>query len=192
MKRREDIEYANELLPDYAGFILAKGRRRTVSPMQMEELAAHLDARVQRVGVFVDQSIDWIADLARNDLIDVIQLHGHETQEDIRQLKRVTDKTIVKAFRVTGAEICREAEASEADLVLLDAGTGDGKTFDWTFISGIRRKFFLAGGLSPDNVSEAVAQVHPWAVDVSSGVETDGDKDFEKMKAFVRAVRQNT
>lgn len=191
MRRPEDIEYANELLPEYAGFILAEGRRRTVSVLQMEHLSANLDARVQRVGVFVDQPVDWIGGLARDDLIDVIQLHGQETNEDIRKLKKVTDKVIVKAFRVRSQRDCEEAERSEADLVLLDAGAGDGKSFDWDLVRGIRRRFFLAGGLTPENAADAVAGLKPWGVDVSSGVESGGVKDFAKMKDFIDAVRKN-
>ena len=191
LMRPQDIDMVNEVCPDFAGFILAAGRRRTVTPERMRELTRRLDPQIRSAAVFLDQDIQWITDLAAEDLMDVIQLHGHEGNEEIRYLRARTQKMIIKAFRIDTAEDIREAEDSEADLVLLDHGAGGtGETWDWSLLTGMKRPFILAGGLGPENVQEAVGKTHPFGVDVSSGVETDGCKDREKVLRFVRAVRQ--
>ena len=190
LMRPEDMETINEICPDYAGFILAQGRRRTITPERMRELTKNLKPGILRTAVFLDQDPEWIAALAMEDLMDVIQLHGHEGSDEIRYLRERTDKTIVKAFRIDTGEDIREARDCEADLVLLDHGAGGtGETFDWSLITQISRPFILAGGLDCENVREAIRQTHPYAVDVSSGVETGGKKDPEKMRQFVRLVR---
>ena len=181
----------NEVCPDIAGFILASGRRRTVTPERMRELTGRLKPEIRSAAVFLDQDIRWIADLAAEGLMDIIQLHGHEGNEEIRYLRSRTEKTIIKAFRIDTAEDIRRAEGSEADLVLLDHGAGGtGQAWDWSLLTGMKRPFILAGGLDPENVQEAVRKTQPFGVDVSSGVETDGYKDREKILRFVRAVQQ--
>ena len=192
LMRPQDIDMVNEVCPDIAGFILAAGRRRTVTPEQMRELTGRLRPEVQSAAVFLDQDIRWILELAGQDLMDIIQLHGHEGNEEIRYLRARTKKTIIKAFRIDTAQDIRQAERSEADLVLLDQGPGgSGQTWDWSLLTGMSRPFILAGGLDPENVSEAVRKTCPFGVDVSSGVETDGCKDREKILRFVRAVRDH-
>ena len=189
--RPQDIDMVNEVCPDIAGFILASGRRRTVTPEQMRELTGRLKPEIRSAAVFLDQDIRWIADLAAEGLMDIIQLHGHEGNEEIRYLRSRTDKTVIKAFRIDTAENIRRAEDSEADLVLLDHGAGGtGQAWDWSLLTGMKRPFILAGGLDSENVQEAVRKTQPFGVDVSSGVETDGCKDREKILRFVRAVRQ--
>ena len=191
LMRPQDIDMVNEVCPDIAGFILASGRRRTVTPEQMRELTGRLKPEIRSAAVFLDQDIRWIADLAAEGLMDIIQLHGHEGNEEIRYLRSRTDKTVIKAFRIDTAEDIRRAEDSEADLVLLDHGAGGtGQAWDWSLLTGMKRPFILAGGLDPENVQEAVRKTQPFGVDVSSGVETDGYKDREKIMRFVRAVQQ--
>ena len=191
LMRPQDIDMVNEVCPDIAGFILASGRRRTVTPERMREMTDRLKPEIRSAAVFLDQDIRWIADLAEGGLMDIIQLHGHEGNEEIRYLRSRTDKTVIKAFRIDTAEDIRRAEDSEADLVLLDHGTGGtGQAWDWSLLTGMKRPFILAGGLDPENVQEAVRKTQPFGVDVSSGVETDGCKDREKILRFVRAVRQ--
>ncbi len=191
LMRPQDIDMVNEVCPDIAGFILASGRRRTVTPEQMRELMGRLKPEIRSAAVFLDQDIRWIADLAAEGLMDIIQLHGHEGNEEIRYLRSRTDKTVIKAFRIDTAEDIRRAEDSEADLVLLDHGAGGtGQAWDWSLLTGMKRPFILAGGLDSENVQEAVRKTQPFGVDVSSGVETDGCKDREKILRFVRAVRQ--
>ena len=190
LMRPQDIDMVNEACPDIAGFILAAGRRRTITPERMRELTGRLRPEIQSAAVFLDQDIRWIRELAEQDLMDIIQLHGHESNEEIRYLRSGTKKTIIKAFRIETADDIRRAEQSEADLVLLDQGAGgSGQTWDWSLLTGMSRPFILAGGLDPGNVSEAVRKTCPFGVDVSSGVETDGCKDREKILRFVRAVR---
>ena len=191
LMRPQDIDMVNEVCPDIAGFILASGRRRTVTPEQMRELTGRLKPEIRSAAVFLDQDIRRIADLAAEGLMDIIQLHGHEGNEEIRYLRSRTDKTVIKAFRIDTAEDIRRAEDSEADLVLLDHGAGGtGQAWDWSLLTGMKRPFILAGGLDSENVQEAVRKTQPFGVDVSSGVETDGCKDREKILRFVRTVRQ--
>ena len=191
LMRPQDIDMVNEVCPDIAGFILASGRRRTVTPERMREMTDRLKPEIRSAAVFLDQDIRWIADLAAGGLMDIIQLHGHEGNEEIRYLRSRTDKTVIKAFRIDTAEDIRRAEDSEADLVLLDHGAGGtGQAWDWSLLTGMKRPFILAGGLDSENVQEAVRKTQPFGVDVSSGVETDGCKDREKILRFVRAVRQ--
>ena len=191
LMRPQDIDMVNEVCPDIAGFILASGRRRTVTPERMREMTDRLKPEIRSAAVFLDQDIRWIADLAEGGLMDIIQLHGHEGNEEIRYLRSRTKKTVIKAFRIDTAEDIRRAEDSEADLVLLDHGAGGtGQAWDWSLLTGMKRPFILAGGLDSENVQEAVRKTQPFGVDVSSGVETDGCKDREKILRFVRAVRQ--
>ena len=131
-----------------------------------------------------------VAALLNAGVIDIAQLHGHEDEAYLAGLRQLTDKPLIKAFRIRSAEDAVQAQASSAEMILLDAGAGNGKTFDWDWLAAVTRPYFLAGGLNPENVSRAVAKLHPYAVDVSSGVETDGVKDAIKMRAFVRAVRE--
>jgi phosphoribosylanthranilate isomerase len=192
LRRECDIAYANRLLPDYIGFIFAKKSRRYLTPETAAQLKARLDGRIKAVGVFVDAPAAEIAALAQAGTIDLVQLHGHEDAAYIRALRESVSLPLIQAFRVDTPDDLRRAEASAADYILLDNGAGGtGERFDWSLLQEMRRPFFLAGGLDADNAAEAIAQTHPFAVDVSSGVETDGVKDFEKMKAFVQAVQHS-
>ena len=191
LMRPEDIDAVNEYRPDLAGFILARGRRRTLTDQQMRELVRALRPEIQSVAVFLDQDPAWIAELAAQDLMDVIQLHGQESNEEIRFLRENTDKKIIKAFRIETADDIRRAQESEADLVLLDSGVGGtGEVFDWSLPEQMHRPYILAGGLNPENVRAALEQMRPYAVDVSSGVETGHCKDPEKIRQFIHAVRK--
>lgn len=191
LSRPCDIEEANALKPEYIGFVFAKKSKRYVSPDKAAALKAMLDPAVQAVGVFVNENVETAAKLANDGVIDVIQLHGGEDEDYIACLRKLTDKPIVKAFRIDTAEDIQKAERCSADYVLLDSGNGGtGTAFDWSLIEKIDRDFFLAGGLDADNAGEAVRRIKPFAVDVSSGIETDGLKDKVKMAAFVAAVRK--
>ena len=111
-------------------------------------------------------------------------------EEYLAKLRTITDKPIIKAFVIRSEDDVKRAEESSADYVLLDGGKGEGKAFDWSLLKEIKRPFFLAGGLNTENVAAAVKSLRPFAVDVSTGVETDGVKDTEKMTAFVAEVRK--
>lgn len=190
LKRPQDIQAANELLPAYIGFVFAPKSRRYVHPDRAEELRRMLNPGILPVGVFVNETPETVAALLDRGIIDIAQLHGKEDAAYIRRLRQLTKKPLIQAFRVETPADVAAAQASPADYVLLDSGTGGtGTCFDWSLLQNIQRPYFLAGGLTPENVGGAVAALHPYAVDVSSGIETDGAKDKEKMTQFVRAVR---
>ena len=192
LTRPEDIAAANALKPEYIGFVFAPKSRRAVSREKAAGLRAQLSPEIQTVGVFVNEAPETVARLLNEDLLDIAQLHGQEDAAYIARLRGLTNKPLIQAFRVTDAASFAKAEKSPADLVLLDSGTGGtGITFDWTILEKFDRPYFLAGGLGPENAADAVRQLHPYAVDVSSGIETAGKKDPAKMAAFVAAVRKN-
>ncbi len=184
-----DIDAANELRPEYVGFVFAPKSRRYVTPERAAELKRQLAAGIKAVGVFVNDDLYHVAELLNRGIIDIAQLHGSEDEEYIGHLRQLTGKPIIRAYRIKTAGDIAEAEKCTADHVLLDSGAGTGEVFDWKLIKNMKRPYFLAGGLSPDNVENAVEQLSPYAVDVSSGIETDGVKDKAKMAAFAAAVR---
>ena len=190
LSRPCDIETANELKPEYIGFVFAPKSRRYVTPERAAALRALLAPGILAVGVFVDEAPETVAALLRRGVVDLAQLHGREDAAYIARLRSLTDRPIIQAFRLRDERDAAAAEASAADVVLLDSGAGSGKTFDWSLPEALNRPFFLAGGLGPDNAAEAAGRLKPFAVDVSSGIETDGVKDPEKMRAFVNAVRK--
>ncbi|MBQ8623174.1 MAG: phosphoribosylanthranilate isomerase [Oscillospiraceae bacterium] len=190
LSRLCDIEAANELKPEYIGFVFATKSKRYVKPETAAKLKAKLSSDIKAVGVFVNESVDTVAELLREHIIDIAQLHGNEDETYIAELRKRTDKPIIKAFRIDSLSDISAAEQSTADYILLDSGTGTGMVFDWDLVKSIRRPYFLAGGLDARNVADAVKTLHPFAVDVSSGIETGGVKDITKMAAFVAAVRK--
>lgn len=189
MSRPEDIEAVNALMPDYIGFVFFAKSHRNVSKETAANLKAMLDKRIKAAGVFVDSTPEFVAGLVNDGIIDIAQLHGHEDNDYIATLRKLADCPIIQAFKIRGPEDIARAEASDADYVLLDNGTGTGECFDWSFTAGITRPFFLAGGLTPKNVKQAIAQTKPYAVDISSGIETDKKKDPDKMRVFCENAR---
>ncbi len=192
LSRPCDVEAANALHPTYVGFVFAPKSRRYVPPEKAAQLRRLLAPGIQAVGVFVQERPETIADLVDRGIVDVVQLHGNETQAYIERLRALTTAPILQAFCIDTPQDVREAQESPADCVLLDAGSGGtGETFDWGLLRDIHRPYFLAGGLHVGNVAAAIEALHPYGVDVSSGIETDGLKDKEKMAAFVHAVRKH-
>ena len=190
LSRIEDIEAANAIKPDYIGFVFAEISKRRVSAPEASKLKSKLDPDIKAVGVFLDDKLDFIASMLNLGIVDAVQLHGSENEEYIERVRQVTDKPIIKAFIIRSKKDVERAEKSTADYILLDGGKGEGKVFDWSLLKDIKRPYFLAGGLKPDNASDAVKALKPYAVDVSTGIETDGVKDREKMTAFAGAVRE--
>lgn len=190
LRRPEDIAAANRLQPDYIGFVFATASRRCISPDTAAALRAQLSPGITAVGVFVDAEPSAVAALLQRGVIDMAQLHGHEDAAYIARLRALSPQPILQAFRIRTESDVQRANASSADWVLLDAGAGQGERFDWQLLSGVTRPYFLAGGLSPDNIADAIAQWHPWAVDVSSGIESDGLKDEMKMIRFMEQIRR--
>jgi len=190
LSRHEDIEYANKIKPDFIGFVFAEKSKRFVSSEKTEELVKNLESGIIPVGVFVNADISTVCSILERGIIKMVQLHGNEDNDYIHSLKTFTDKPVIQAFRIKTKEDILNANNSCADFVLLDSGYGSGELFNHDFISGIERPFFLAGGLTPENVRESVEKYNPYAVDASSYLETDGVKDFKKMLAFARAVKE--
>lgn len=191
LSRECDIEVANGLKPEYIGFVFAPKSRRYVSRKTAAMLKDKLYPDIKTVGVFVNEQPEIVAGLLRDGIIDIAQLHGTETEDYIRRLRMQTQKQIIKAFRINTAQDVLNAKRSSADYVLLDSGAGGtGTTFDWNLIGQIDRPYFLAGGLGIGNVADAVRTLKPYAVDVSSGIETDGWKDKRKMQEFVTIIRK--
>lgn len=187
----QDIEIANTLLPDYIGFVFVPQSRRYVTPEMAEKLKARLSPRIQAAGVFLNEEPEIMAELANQNIIHMIQLHGQETEQTIKTLRSLTSAPIIQAFTMQTSDDINRAEASSADLILLDSGAGTGTVFNWSLIRRrIKRPFFLAGGLNPENVSEAIRTLSPYGVDVSSGIEINGKKDRHKMEAFTASVRK--
>ena len=179
LSRTCDIEEANLLRPDYI-----------VTAEQAGELKKQLRPEIRAVGVFVNEAPEAVAALLNRGVIDLAQLHGSEDTEYIRRLRELTDGPLIQAFKIRAKEDLSRAAASTADEILLDAGAGTGTVFDWSLLRNMERRYYLAGGLNPENVREAIRDLHPYGVDVSSGIETDARKDRTKMAAFVAAVRE--
>lgn len=191
IRRECDIEYVNRLLPEYIGFVFAGFSKRYVSPAEAALLKSKLDRRIKAVGVFVNETPENIARICSENTIDVVQIHGDEDNSFIAELRKLTDKPIIKAFRINSAEDTLRAAESEADCVLLDSGYGSGETFDHSLIDGVSRPYFLAGGITAENVGDFIEKFSPYGIDASSSLETDGFKDFNKMLAFVQAIRKD-
>lgn len=193
--REEDISFANTLLPDYIGFVFYKKSRRYVDKEKARSLKSLLNKKIKAVGVFVDEDISFIAELANEGLIDLIQLHGHEDENYIRRLKYELKDNPIKIIKAVVVKDIKDIDQITddpfTDFYLLDSGMGSGNTFDWQLLKEIKKPFFLAGGLNNENIKEALRSVDPYAVDVSSGIETDGIKDFNKMNIFADIVRNS-
>ena len=185
----EDIQTANLLMPDYIGFVLSPVSRRYISSSQATALKKLLSPQIAAVGVFVREEVETVAELLNRGVLDAAQLHGGEDTLYLARLRALTDRPILQAFRVHGPEALDAALRSPADMILLDSGAGSGKRFNWDLLLTFPRPYFLAGGLTPENAADAVSALHPYALDVSSGIETDGKKDPAKMKAFVETIR---
>ena len=191
--RPEDISYVNQAKPDWCGFIINFPRsHRSLTPGQVRELRKGLDSTVTPVGVFVDQPLEDVAALLNDGTVSIVQLHGREDPAYIAALRAsVPGCTVWKAFRIRTREDLSAANVSPADMVILDNGYGTGETFDWSLAGGVTQPYLLAGGLTPENIPDAIAQLHPYGLDISSGVETDKKKDLNKIKAAVHAARKD-
>ena len=179
LTRPEDVRYVNTAKPDWCGFILKfPSSRRNVTPEQARALRAGLDPDIRPVGVFVDRPVEEVAALLNSGVISVAQLHGREDNAYISVLRTLAPGCVVwRAFQLRSQADLAAADASGADLVLLDNGRGTGQTFDWSLAGSVHRPFLLAGGLTPESIPRAVAALRPYGLDLSSGVETDGVKD---------------
>ena len=194
LSRPEDIACANDVRPDFVGFVFAPRSRRYVAPEKAANLRAALAPGIDAVGVFVDADPALVAALLAAHTIDWAQLHGHESPDYIARLRDLAPSArLIQAFSVRTSDDITRAAASPADLVLLDHGTGGtGAAFDWSLAAGFPRPYLLAGGLTPANAAAAIRAARPWGLDASSSLETDGLKDPAKIRSFVSAIRSCT
>ena len=197
--REEDINYANELKPDYIGFVFAESKRK-VGVEKASDLKNKLDKEIKSVGVFVNDNLDFILNLIKDKIIDIVQLHGNEDNDFLDNLKTKTNAKIIKFIPVENAESILNSLNIISDFILLDnLKGGAGKTFNWNYLKeafelnnnlkkNFNEKYFLAGGLNKENIGEAL-KFNPYCVDLSGGLETDGVKDYEKMKYIINITK---
>lgn len=208
--RECDIDYANALKPDFVGFIFAEHSKRFVDFATAQALKSRLDSGVKAVGVFVDSPVECIMDALSEGIIDAVQLHGNEDSAYISALKACMQSDlgvispIIKAIKVSDSHsLAQSLESSAqigADFILLDSpNAGSGKVFDWSalaqrlvksqnFTRAFQTRFFLAGGVNVENIQSAIA-LKPFCIDISSGIESNGVKDFAKMQTIINAIR---
>lgn len=187
--RECDIDFVNEAKPDYAGFILNYPKsHRNVPPGTARELRSKLVPEIRAVGVFVNQPEETVISTAQFVGLDIIQLHGNEDNDYIDHLKEIINIPIWKAFKVKTEAALRQALLSSADEILLDNGYGTGESFDWSMVKDFNRSFILAGGLNPENIPDAIETLKPFALDISTGVETQKVKDRNRILAAVKAA----
>lgn len=196
LRRLKDIEIINEVKPDFAGFVFARSPRQVDEKLSFQ-LREKMDPAVKAVGVFVNEPVWRVAAIGRAGIIQMIQLHGDEDASYIEEIRmKAAGIPIIKAVRVRSADDILKAAELEVDYLLLDTFVkgvygGSGLTFDKQFIPEMNKPYFLAGGLTAENVKENIRICHPFAVDTSSAMETDGIKDADKIRKFVERVRNN-
>lgn len=193
LTRQRDIDAVNAILPDYIGFVFAKSRRQ-INRDTAKVLKDNLNPSIEAVGVFVNEEIEQIVTLCNSNIIDIIQLHGDEDADYIRRLRLLIPNKIIKAIRVKALDDIKRANEFPCDYLLLDAYQeaqygGSGKTFDWSVIFNMSKPYFLAGGIHLGNILNAQELCNPYCIDVSSGVETNGYKDANKMIDIVSKIR---
>ena len=195
LMRLEDISYVNGYQPDYAGFVFAPGRHQ-VDEEWVRGLKLFLDPEITTVGLFVNQPFDLVAGMCDRKTIDVVQLHGEEDEEYIEKLKEKTGRSVIKAVRVKTTQDILDADQLPCDYLLLDTYIkgvygGSGQSFDLGLIPKLQKPYFLAGGLTSENIQEKIRSCHPFGVDTSSGVEgEDGWKDLDKVRLFISKARE--
>ena len=190
----QDIGAVNIALPDYIGFVFAKSKRQ-IDEKKAKTLRANLNPAIKVVGIFVNEDISNIEKLCTSNIIDIIQLHGDEDEDYIKRLRDCVSNKIIKAIRVKNQEDIEKQMEFPCDYLLFDTFHarkygGTGKAFDWSIIPNIKKPYFLAGGINLDNIRQAI-QHNPYCIDVSSGVETNGYKDADKIMNIVAMVKES-
>ena len=192
LKTLEDIDYINEALPDFAGFIFAESSRR-ISFNQAAKMKSKLNKNIKSIGVFVNEKTENIIKAAKEGIIDLIQLHGNEDNNYIKEIGSKLKLQVIKAFKAD-SNLKYNIENTIADYVLIDSGNknqfgGTGQLFDWGLIPETDKKIFLAGGLNADNIIRAIKEVNPYCLDINSGVEINGKKDRKKILEVMQIVK---
>lgn len=194
LSRIQDISAVNECMPDYVGFVFAESKRQ-ISIAKASEFRRVLNKNISVVGVFVNENINKIVEICDSNIIDVIQLHGDETNEYINDLKTHVHVPIIKSIRIKNAVSLEQIAEISSDFILFDSYSnscygGSGNNFDWSLIpNAIDKPFFLAGGISLANVQSAMS-LGAYCIDVSTGVETNGVKDPSKIQEIINLIRE--
>ena len=194
LKSLEDVAIVNEVMPDYVGFVFAESKRKVSKELALQMRVA-LNPKIQVVGVFVKEPMERIVEFCKEQIIDCVQLHGEETLEYVQELKQQIKQPIIYAKRLAQTGELSAGALPPADFILFDTYVkgvygGSGKLIHYEGVPKLRKPIFLAGGLTAETVANAIVSVNPYCVDVSSGVETDGRKDREKIIRFVQQVRR--
>lgn len=196
LQREEEIGYVNQYLPNQVGFVFAQQSRRAVEPERAAALASMLSPGIRRVGVFTGEDPAAIEKIAAQVPLDIVQLHGRQREAVVHRLRQSLPSEVQIWYAIAaGADVV--FPAFKADAWLLDTTVngmfgGTGQAFPWEPVAQAckGRRVIVAGGLNPENVAQAIAAVHPAGVDVSSGVESNGRKDREKIRRFIENVRK--
>jgi phosphoribosylanthranilate isomerase len=191
-----DALSASELGVDMIGFVFCKKSKRYVTPAMAEDIANQIPPSIEKVGVFVDEKREDVVRIAEDVELDILQFHGSETPEYCASF--APDYKVIKAFRVASRADLKNVNNYNVDYCLFDTYRsgcigGTGESFDWKILKDfeILKPMILSGGLNPENVGQAIQELSPFGVDVSSGVESaPGKKDRELMKKFVANVRK--
>lgn len=196
IKTLQDVEFVNRQKPDFAGFVFYPLSKRYVSLITARSLKAKLNKKIKSIGVFVNAPPEEIAAAAELGIINMVQLHGDETNAYIAELRKICTLPIIKAVRVREGADIKKAAFYNCDYFLFDTYStasygGTGRQFDTQLLKGVKinKPYFLAGGLNAGNVRSALKGLKPYAVDVSGGVETGGSKDEIKIKNFIKQVK---
>lgn len=192
LTRECDMEYINEAAPDYIGFVFAKSRRQ-ITGGQARILRQQTAEGIQAVGVFADAEFEIVERLVQCGTIDIVQLHGAESPFYAEKIKKRTGAAVMKAICMRENSIpayaLKDYESAGVDYFLFDGGSGNGIAFDWSRIPRTSCPYFLAGGLHVGNVEAAIRETEAYALDMSSGVETNGVKDRDKILEVIRRIR---
>ena len=189
IKPDSDLDYLNQLAPDYIGMVFAPQSKRVVTFEEAQKISQTLRPEITKVGVFVDAPESFIAKLVNHQIIQVIQLHGTEDEATIRHYQQSLKIPVIKAFGIQTPDDVKKAVQSPADYLLFDYKVaGSGKTFDWRYIQEVKRDYFLAGGINSENLKDALS-LNPYAIDLSSAIETNGRKDNQKMATIINIMR---
>lgn len=203
IRRPEDVDIVNTYRPDYIGFVFAPTWRQITVDTACS-LKAQLHPEIKSVGVFVNQPIELLVETLTRGAAQFLQLHGQENASYEKELVHALaekgiknpEEHLIRAYRIRSAEDFDHIPDTRAPLLLLDAYSpdaigGTGEAFDWTMIKNIEKPFFLAGGISAENVLDAMQSVQPFGIDASSSLETDKAKDREKIKLFIERIRNH-
>lgn len=196
IKTLQDVEFVNRQKPDFTGFVFYLLSKRYVSLITARSLKAKLNKKIKSIGVFVNAPPEEIAAAAELGIIDLVKLHGDETNAYIAELHKICTLPVIKAVRVKEEADIKKAAFYNCDYFLFDTYStasygGTGRQFDTQLLKGVKinKPYFLAGGLNAGNVRSALKGLKPYAVDVSGGVESGGSKDEIKIKNFIKQVK---